>query len=123
MIKKASINAIAARYYNYKGDNANAKLNAEAAINTSGLALASGTTYSNMWADTSRGEILWSLYRPNSSTGSWSNIAGLWTTNSTDINGSVNFDMSRKLFSLINGQISTAGDIRRDVFCRCYKCI
>lgn len=116
--KKASINAIAARYYNYKGDNVNAKLNAEAAINTSGLALTPSSSYSAMWADTARGEILWSLYRPNSSTGSWSNIAGLWTTNSTDLNGSVNYDMGRKLFSTINNQLSNsgAGDIRRDVY-------
>ncbi|WP_374463634.1 RagB/SusD family nutrient uptake outer membrane protein [Chryseobacterium sp.] len=116
--KKASINAIAARYYNYKGDNVNAKLNAEAAINTSGLVLTPSSSYSTMWADTARGEILWSLYRPNSSTGSWSNIAGLWTTNSTDLNGSVNYDMGRKLFSVINNQLSNsgAGDIRRDVY-------
>jgi len=116
--KKASINAIAARYYNYKGDNVNAKLNAEAAINTSGLVLTPSSSYSAMWADTARGEILWSLYRPNSSTGSWSNIAGLWTTNSTDLNGSVNYDMGRKLFSTINNQLSNsgAGDIRRDVY-------
>ncbi|UTX47660.1 RagB/SusD family nutrient uptake outer membrane protein [Chryseobacterium sp. MA9] len=119
--KKASINAIAARYYNYKGDDVNAKANATAAITTSGLTLSSGngTAYTNMWKDATaanggRGEILWSLYRPNSSTGSWSNIAGLWTTNSTDINGSVNYDMSRKLFSLLN-QLP-GGDIRFDVF-------
>lgn len=119
--KKAGINAIAARYYNYKGDDVNAKANATAAITTSGLTLSSGngTAYTNMWKDAAlanggRGEILWSLYRPNSATGSWSNIAGLWTTNSTDINGSVNFDMSRKLFSLLN-QLP-GGDIRYDVF-------
>lgn len=116
--KKASINAIAARYYNYRGDDTNAKLNADAVINTSGLALTpgTGTSYSTIWADTARGEILWSLYRPNSATGSWSNIAGLWTTNSTDLNGSVNYDMGRRLFSVINNQISSAGDVRRDVF-------
>jgi hypothetical protein len=119
--KKASINAIAARYYNYKGDDVNAKANATAAITTSGLTLSSGngTAYTNMWKDATaanggRGEILWSLYRPNSATGSWSNIAGLWTTNTTDINGSVNYDMSRKLFSLLN-QLP-GGDIRFDVF-------
>ncbi|MCJ7932829.1 MAG: RagB/SusD family nutrient uptake outer membrane protein [Chryseobacterium sp.] len=116
-LQKAAINAIAARYYNYKGDDVNAKLNASAAISESGLTLANGTgtAYTTMWTDATRGEILWSLYRPNNTTGSWSNIAGLWTTNSTDINGSVNFDMSRKLFSLLNNQIA-GGDIRYDVF-------
>ncbi len=116
-LQKPAINAIAARYYNYKGDDVNAKLNATAAITTSGLTIpaGTGTGYTTMWADTTRGEILWSLYRPNSATGPWSNIANLWTTNSTDINGSVNFDMSRKLYSLINNQIP-GDDIRKDVF-------
>jgi hypothetical protein len=118
-LQKAAINAIAARYYNYRGDDVNAKLNASAAITTSGLTLPTGTganpTYRTMWNDTTRGEILWSLFRPNTSVGGWSNIASLWTTNSTDIDGSVNFDMSRKLFSLINNQIP-GGDIRFDVF-------
>jgi hypothetical protein len=114
--KKASINAIAARYYNYKGDDTNAKANADAAIGTSGLALTGAASYANIWNDTARGEILWSLYRPNSASGTWSNIAGLWTTNSTDIDGSVNYDMGRKLFSLIDGQIGTGDDIRRTVY-------
>jgi len=112
--KKASINAIAARYYNYKGDNTNAKTNATAAITTSSLSLSAGSTYAGMWADTTRGEILWSLYRPNSSTGAWSNIASLWTTNSTDIDGSVNFDMGRKLYSLLDEL--PGGDVRSPVF-------
>ncbi len=116
-LQKFAINAIAARYYNYKGDYVNAKVNATTAITTSGLTIpaGTGTGYNSMWADTTRGEILWSLYRPNSATGTWSNIAGLWTTNSTDIDGSVNFDMSRKLFSLIDNQIP-GDDIRRDAF-------
>ena len=117
-LQKFAINAIAARYYNYKGDYANAKVNATAVLSTSGLNLqpaSQSTGYTTMWGDTTRGEILWSLYRPNSATGTWSNIAGLWTTNSTDIDGSVNFDMSRKLYSLINNQIP-GDDIRKDVF-------
>lgn len=116
-LQKPAIHAIAARYYNYKGDDANAKLNATTAITSSGLTIpaGTGTGYLTMWQDTTRGEILWSLYRPNSSTGPWSNIAGLWTTNSTDINGAVNFDMSRKLYSLIDDQIP-GGDIRKDAF-------
>ncbi|MEC5172509.1 RagB/SusD family nutrient uptake outer membrane protein [Chryseobacterium nepalense] len=117
-LQKPAIHAIAARYYNYRGDNTNAKLNATTAITTSGLTLqpaSTGTGYVTMWQDTTRGEILWSLSRPNSAVGSWSNIAGLFTTNSTDINGSVNFDMSRKLYSLINNQIP-GDDIRKDAF-------
>ncbi len=112
-LEKRAINAIAARYYNYKGDDANAKLNATAAI--AGVLPTTAASYTTMWTDTTRGEILWSLYRPNSAVGAWSNIAGLWTTNSTDINGSVNFDMSRKLLSLY-GAAGPNGDIRRDVF-------
>jgi hypothetical protein len=117
--KKEGINAIAARYYNFKGDDVNAKLHATAAITTSSLSLTLPAAYPNMWKDATlanggRGEILWSLYRPNSSTGSWSNIAGLWTTNSTDINGSVNFDMSRRLYALLN-QLP-GGDIRFTTF-------
>jgi len=119
---KPAIHAMAARYYNYKGDDANAKVNATTAITSSGIALAvpntntAATSYQRMWEDASgaRGEILWSLYRPNSSTGAWSNIANLWTTNSTDIDGSVNFDMSRKLYTLLN-QIPGV-DVRGQVF-------
>lgn len=114
-LQKPAINAIAARYYNYKGDYANAKINATAAITTSGITVSTPTVYPTVWNDTARGEILWSLYRPNSATGAWSNIASLWTTNSTDINGSVNFDMSRKLYSLINNQLP-GGDIRFTTF-------
>jgi len=113
-LQKPAINAIAARYYNYKGDDVNAKLNASAAISTSALGLSNPTVYPTVWNDTARGEILWSLYRPNSSTGAWSNIANLWTTNSTDINGSVNFDMSRKLYTLLNQLPGT--DVRGQVF-------
>ncbi|KIC65001.1 RagB/SusD family nutrient uptake outer membrane protein [Chryseobacterium taiwanense] len=119
---KPAIHAMAARYYNYKGDDANAKVNATTAITSSTINLALpnttavATSYQRMWEDAagSRGEILWSLYRPNSSTGSWSNIANLWTTNSTDINGSVNFDMSRKLYTLLNQLPGT--DVRGQVF-------
>ncbi|WP_439480209.1 RagB/SusD family nutrient uptake outer membrane protein [Chryseobacterium aquaticum] len=112
-LEKRAIQAIAARYYNYKGDDVNAKLNAAAVVN--GFVPTPAGSYATMWTDTTRGEILWSLYRPNSATGSWSNIGSLYTTNSTDINGSVNFDMSRKLYSLIDNQLP-GGDIRRDVF-------
>jgi len=114
-LQKPAINAIAARYYNYRGDDVNAKLNATTAITTSGLSLSNPTVYPTIWNDTARGEVLWSLYRPNSAVGSWSNIANLWTTNSTDIDGSVTFDMGRKLYTLINNQIP-GDDIRKDVF-------
>lgn len=111
-LQKSTVNAIAARYYNYRGDDVNAKLNANAAI--AGNTLSNATVYPTVWNDTAKGEILWSLYRPNSTTGAWSNIAGLWTTNSTDIDGSVNFDMSRRLFALINQLPGT--DVRGEVF-------
>ncbi|PRB06864.1 RagB/SusD family nutrient uptake outer membrane protein [Chryseobacterium sp. MYb7] len=114
--KKASINAIAARYYNYKGDDTNAKANADAVISTSTLSLTPFAAYTSVWNDTARGEIIWSLYRPNSATGTWSNIAGLWTTNSTDIDGSVNFDMGRKLFTLLDTPIGNQNDSRRRDF-------
>lgn len=113
-LEKRAINAIAARYYNYKGDDANAKLNANAAIGS--FSLTPAGSYAGMWTDATRGEIIWSLYRPNSAVGTWSNIAGLWTTNSTDIDGSVNFDMSRKLYSLLNqlpsNTAGATGDVR-----------
>lgn len=112
-LEKRAVNAIAARYYNYKGDDVNAKLNATAAM--TGFVPTAAASYAGMWTDAIRGEIIWSLYRPNSAVGAWSNIAGLWTTNSTDINGSVNFDMSRKLYSLY-GAPSANGDIRSDAF-------
>ncbi|UOE38370.1 RagB/SusD family nutrient uptake outer membrane protein [Chryseobacterium oryzae] len=110
-LSKGAINAIAARYYNYREDDNKARTYATAAITTSGLSLSSASVYPTIWADTARGEIIWSLYRPNSTTGSWSNIASLWTTNTTDLDGSVNWDMGRKLYNLFGNS-----DVRKTAF-------
>ncbi|OPC04476.1 SusD/RagB family protein [Elizabethkingia meningoseptica] len=133
-INKNFINAFKARYYLYRGKYAEAKIYAQKVLNESGLVLApanpvpagvigsadwhkalnaynSTNPYVKMWNDSNPGEIIFALSRPVS--GSWGNIASLYTTNSTNIGGSVTYDMGRKLFNLID---RNKNDIRRWAF-------
>lgn len=111
----AMIKALQARLYAYRGKYDLAEKYAKEAIAQSpALSKAPGTTlsampYANMWKDSERGEVIFALSRPQA--GSWSNIAALWTTNTTDINGAAQMGMSLKLYDLYG-----ARDIRRVVF-------
>ncbi|HFK5529487.1 TPA: RagB/SusD family nutrient uptake outer membrane protein [Elizabethkingia anophelis] len=130
-INKNFINAFKARYYLYRGKYAEAKTYALKVLNESGLSLtaanpipdgevgtvawhtllnayASTNPYIKMWNDSNKGEIIFALSRPVS--GSWGNIASLYTTNSTNASGAVNYDMGRNLFNLID---TNKNDIRR----------
>lgn len=128
---KNFINAFKARYYLYRGKYPEAKMYAQKVLDESGLLLVSANPvpsgvigsatwhnslnaysstnpYIKMWNDSSPGEIIFALSRPVS--GGWGNIANLYTTNSTNVTGSVTYDMGRKLFNLIN---ENTNDIRR----------
>lgn len=116
------INAIRARMYAYRGNYTLAKQYAQNVINASNaLTLGrpyipanfqntpSSNPYKRMWQDIDQGEIIFAASRPSLGTGG---IAGLWTTNTTNITGSVLMGMSFNLYNLIN----TGSDIRRHAF-------
>lgn len=133
-ITKNFLNAFKARYYLYRGMYPQAKVAAQAVISGSGLTLTQaaplpagtpGTTawhqalnayvskneYVKMWNNTDASnprELIFSLNRPQLQ--NWGNVANLFITNATQANGSVQYDMGRKIFNLYN---ATPGDIRR----------
>ncbi|PKF75450.1 RagB/SusD family nutrient uptake outer membrane protein [Chryseobacterium sp. PMSZPI] len=130
-VTKNLINAIRARMYAYREKYTLAKQYAQAVIN-GGYTLAAATPmpanpgsasfntsfysasttnpYRKMWADAAQGEIIFALSRP--SAGSWGNVANLFTTNTTDLNGSPLLDMGRNLFNLMDPTY----DVRRWAF-------
>lgn len=142
-INKASIAAIKARYYLYRGDYTLAKQYANSAISLSGLTLTKATPIpsgnsslspgvyngtSNPWHTSLNSTSSTNPYRKmwNDSSqgevlfalarptvGTWENIASLYTTNTTSATGSPLFDMGRNLFNIL---VSNSGDIRKYVF-------
>ncbi len=134
-ITKKAINALYAHIYLNKGDFPNARKYAQKVIDESGLVLTkaspvpSGTIGSNAWhkalndyastnpyvkmwndAGVTATEVVFSLSRP-AKVGSGATIASLFVSNTTDINGSVLYDMGRKLFNILDAR--KGDDIRR----------
>lgn len=135
-ISRNFLNSFKARYYLYRGMYAEAKIAAQAVINSSGLTLTPATPvpvttpvtvldyknashvalnaslstnpYVRMWNDQDRGEKIFSISRPYY--GAWANIASLFFANQTTAGGSVLYDMGRNTFNLFG---SVAGDIRK----------
>lgn len=132
------IDAISARMNLYRGKHAEAKVAALNVLNNSGIALtqslpatnidnpvvgtdawwkafSNGNTsfnpYRNMWNDSSRGEVIFSLNRLASGTGS--SIGSRWNTNTSQKSGSPMWGMGRNLFNILN---TTDGDIRKYAF-------
>lgn len=109
-VSKNMINAIRARMYAYRGKYAQAKQYAQAVV-SGGPALSLGAPYSaanfytssttnpyrKIWADIEPGEIIFALSRPSAG---GADIARFWTTNSTNINGSLLLQMGMNLFNL-----------------------
>lgn len=135
-VDKAFVNAVSARFNLYRGNTTLAKQYAQDVITNSGLSLTpatpyqpSGTTppavgttswntafygvassfnpYRNLWNDSARGEIIFSLNRL--ATGVGSSIGSRWNTNASNVTGVPMWFMGRNLFNLIN----IPGDIRR----------
>src|SRR5690606_5583075 len=69
----------------------------------------SSTAYSNMWRDTSRGEIIWSLDRPQGRGA----IGDQWLFNAPNLAGGAFHDIGRNLFNLLR---SPVGGYRGTVF-------
>lgn len=130
-----TIDAINARMNLYRGKYADAKVAALSVLNNSGAvltlampatnadnltpesaewwkALNGATTsfnpYRNMWNDSNRGEVIFSLNRL--AAGAGTSIGSRFNTNKSAIDGSPMWGMGRNLFNIIN---ATDGDIRR----------
>jgi len=132
-VTKNLINAIRARMYAYRGKYPLAAQYAQAIVdnfpngltsatpiptgtpgsstfNTAFYGASTPTPYRQMWNDAIQGEVIFALSKP--SVGSWSNVAALWTTNTTNLSGSPLFDLGRNLFNIFNQN----NDIRRWAF-------
>lgn len=132
-ITKNYVNAFRARMYAYRGNYPLAKQYADAAIteaSTSGVTLNSAAAtpfvaanfysvtttnpYRKMWADLSRGEIIFSLYRVSGN----ETIASTFYFNTTKFTGGPFHDMSRSLYNLLDSSAGNplatgaVGDIR-----------
>ncbi len=79
-----------------------------AAWNTAFYGAATTNPYRKMFADLNQGEIIFALDRP--ATGGWENIAGNFSTNTTNVSGSPFFEVGRNLFNAFR---AVPGDVRR----------
>lgn len=128
---KNLVNAIRARLNLYRGKYSEAKQYAQAVIDNSGLTLssampipagtvgsddwnklfyvdASPSPYRKMWSDNEQGEVIFAIGRLASGQGS--DIARVYTQNTTTFNGSPRWVVGTNLYNILN---TTAGDIRR----------
>ena len=118
------INAVRARMYLYRGNYTLAKQYAQEVINASSpmtigtpfiqsnfyTTTPSSNPYRRIWQDYEKGEVIFALSRP--SVGPGGNIASLWTTNTTNFQGSPLMGMGHNLYNLMD----TGSDIRRWAF-------
>lgn len=135
-VNKNVVNALRARMYLYRGNYTLAKQYAQNAITNSGLSLTLGkpiptgtvgsaawntafygqtttpTPYRKMWFDDIIGENIFSLSRPSVG-GTGGNIANMYTTNNTTINGAPLWVTGLNLFA---NYTYTPSDIRRYAF-------
>lgn len=136
-VDKAFVNALTARFNLYRGNTVLAKQYAQDVLTNSGLTLTiatpgqpSGTPppavgsaawntafygtassfnpYRNLWNDSSRGEIIFSLNRLP--LGAGATIGSRWNTNQSTVTGVPMWFLGRNLFNILD---STPGDIRR----------
>ncbi|ASW75041.1 hypothetical protein IQ37_00240 [Chryseobacterium piperi] len=136
-VSKGFVNALSARFNLYRGNNALAKQYAKDVIDNSGLALteanpaqpagdnppaigsaawnsafyataSSFNPYRNLWNDSSRGEIIFSLNRLP--LGAGQTIGSRWNTNQSNINGVPMWVWGRNLYNLFQ---NIPGDIRK----------
>lgn len=133
-VSKAFVSAIRARMYLYRGNYTLAKQYAQLAITQSGVNLTAATPiptgtpgsaawnnsfyseattnpYRKIWNDTSNGENIFVLDRPIGGIGG--NIASLYTTNKTDIDGAVLWTVGINQFNVLT---SNTNDIRPFAF-------
>lgn len=133
-VDKGFVNALSARFNLYRGNNALAKQYAQDVISNSGLSLTVSTPitttaaptiglpawnsafygvassfnpYRNLWNDSSRGEIIFSLNRL--ATGVGVSVGTYWNTNTSTVSGVPMWFLGRNLFNLVD----TGSDVRR----------
>ncbi|MDR6405332.1 MULTISPECIES: RagB/SusD family nutrient uptake outer membrane protein [Chryseobacterium] len=138
---KTLVNAMRARMYLYRKNYTLAKQYAQSVVTNSGVSLTVSTPvptgtpgtaawntafyaaaptnpYRRLWADLNNGENLFTLSRPVSGTGG--NIAGIYTTNTTNLSGSPLWTVGLNLFNRLNVPSTTTPqyslDIRRYAF-------
>lgn len=111
-VDKGFVNAVTARFNLYRGNTTLAKQYAQDVVSNSGLTLTAATTpYVNIWNDTARGEVIFSLNRL--ATGNGTSIGTRWNTNSSQLTGNPMWALGRNLFNIID---TTPGDVRRSVY-------
>ncbi|MBS1573411.1 MAG: RagB/SusD family nutrient uptake outer membrane protein [Bacteroidetes bacterium] len=133
-VSKSFVSALRARMYLYRGKYTQAKQYAQDAITTSGVNLTIATPiptgtpgspawnnsfyseattnpYRKIWNDTSNGECIFVLNRPIGGVGG--NVASLFTTNKTDIDGAVLWTVG---LNLVSNFSSYTNDIRPFAF-------
>ncbi|MFY1045255.1 RagB/SusD family nutrient uptake outer membrane protein [Chryseobacterium sp. GP-SGM7] len=133
-VDKGFVNALSARFNIYRGNATLAKQYAQDVISNSGLSLTVSTPitttsaptigsaawnsafygvassfnpYRNLWNDSARGEIIFSLNRL--ATGVGANVGTNWNTNTSSVSGVPMWFLGRNLFNLVN----TGSDVRR----------
>ncbi|MBF6643382.1 MULTISPECIES: RagB/SusD family nutrient uptake outer membrane protein [Chryseobacterium] len=105
---KGFVNAVSARFNLYRGNTALAKQYAEDVISKSGLTLTKADSYNNLWNDTARGEIIFSLNRLP--LGAGQAIGARWNTNQSNIDGTPMWFWGRNLYNLFQ---NIPGDVRK----------
>ena len=111
------IRALRARVANYRGDNAMATANANAVLaNFSLPTVGNETNYRDLWSDTpgaASNEIILNL---DVTLNSGPALGQIFNTNSSDLNGGPQFEMSREVFNILEQNFTNNGDVRRNVF-------
>lgn len=111
-VTKAMIHATMARMYAYREMYTQAQQHAQWVV-SNGPALTPAASYPTIWTDANPGEVVFARSHP--STEGAGGIAGFWTTNSTDINGSLFLKMGMNLYNQYT-PVPNWGDIRKTVF-------
>ncbi|MBP0612078.1 RagB/SusD family nutrient uptake outer membrane protein [Chryseobacterium sp. cx-311] len=111
-VTKGMIHATMARMYAYREMYSLAKQHAQWVV-SNGPALTPAASYATIWSDAAQGEVIFARSHP--STEGTGGIAGFWTTNTTDINGSPFLKMGMNLYNQYT-PVPNWGDIRKTVF-------
>lgn len=111
------VRALRARVANYRGDNALASSNANAVLSNFSLPTSpNATDYADFWGDVPGAgsqEVIMNL-DVTSNTGP--TLVNIYNTNSSDLDGGPQFDMSRNIYNIYDANAANFGDIRRDIF-------
>lgn len=112
------VQALRARVAAYVGDYATASTAANAALSSFTLSnTASEANYREVWQDVSgAGTANEVIFKFNNTLAVGSSIGQIWNTNSSTVDGSPLYEVSRRLFNILEDNQANFGDIRRPVF-------